>query len=102
MTTTTDPDRYLDPEYRARARRSATFLGEPAATELRAALDALDKQATEIEALAGEEPPDVQHFRYAIDAMIGGFDEWLENPDPAEAYHKLLDLLDELRELVSP
>lgn len=38
MTSVTDPNRYADTEFRAKARASVTFLGEPGATEMRAAI----------------------------------------------------------------
>lgn len=33
----------------------------------------------------------VKHFR-ELQAMLRELDEWFENPDPAEAYHLLIDL----------
>jgi len=87
----TDPNRYTDAEYRKKAHRSATFLGEPAATELRAAI-------TTIDGLMDEDAGD--SMRYAIDALLSELDEWLENPDPAEAYDWVLRIKQELGELL--
>jgi len=129
MTDTTDPDRYLDPEYRQRATKSAPLLGEPAATELRAALDTIEKQAKRIELLTSRSggyspsaetrpknpvPPlagtGVQHrshngvsaIEYAVDAIVTDLEAWFEDPDPADAYDKLCRVQRELRELVRP
>ena len=47
-----DPDRFLNATYRRRARERADLLGEPAATELRAALEALGQQAWRLARIA--------------------------------------------------
>jgi hypothetical protein len=101
MTKTTDPNRYLDPEYRAKAHKSATLLGEPAATEFRAALHAIEVQARENDLLA-EDDTGGEQLRYAVDALVTDLDAWLEDPDPADAYDKLLRVFKELHELVNP
>ncbi|MDB4278030.1 hypothetical protein N9917_00210 [Deltaproteobacteria bacterium] len=90
MTTLTDPNRYADAEFRAKARVSAVFLGEPGATEMCAALNTIDQLSED----DGEE-----HVRYSLDALLTDLDKWLVDPDPAEAYDKLLALRRELKEL---
>jgi hypothetical protein len=98
MPSLTDPNRYADAEFRAKARTSATFLGEPAATEMRAALHTIDQQVKQMDLLAEDDGE--EHVRYAVDALLTELDKWLDDPDPAEAYDKLLRLRRELKELV--
>jgi len=81
MTDTTDPNRYADTAFREKARKTADLLGEPGATELRAALGTIDKMEA------------------GIGAVVSELDSWLENPDPAEASDELLRVYRELKEL---
>lgn len=51
---------------------------------------------------ASEDPGDIEdgeHIRYALDALVSDLDEWLKDPDPAEAYDKLLQVYREIKEL---
>ena len=98
-----DPDRYADVNYRAKALVSAVFLGEPAATEMRTVLHTIDTLEERIQILTDmttEGGGDGMHIRYALDALVADLDKWLDNdPDPSDAYDKLLMVFRELKVL---